>query len=68
MKVSRRFLVGSSIKIKHANGITIIHTDVPTRIVCRSGSIDYIEKPWAEFSPRLITERGYKQTYIFRGK
>jgi len=59
--------MGSSIKIKHADGITILHVDSPTRIVCTKGEIEYVEKPWKQHGRLLVTKYGYKQTFKFKG-
>ena len=56
----------SIIKVKHKDGITIIETDIKTRIKCSSGEIKYVEETIGNHSS-LITDHGYKQTYVFKG-
>ncbi len=56
----------SIIKIKHRDGITVIETDIKTRIKCSSGEIKYVEEIIGE-GGSVVTDYGYKQTYIFKG-
>ena len=56
----------SIIKVKHRDGITIIETDIKTRIKCSSGEIKCIEKVLGDHGS-VITNYGYKQTYVFKG-
>ncbi len=58
--------MASLIKIKHRDGITLIETDIKTRIKCFSGKIKYIEKIWGDHAS-IITNYGYKKTYTFKG-